>query len=145
MSDYSNTKLFGDFGYSPYDYTIRWKKKSGGILASTPGRALSLRYDDSIRETDDYQDKPKDIITMDIDYFSSSKTARTTNMLKRLAGVNMKNNKTGMPSEITAYDQYASDCGYNENICGDRYEVRHRLISETLGSLCISAGKFNNG
>ena len=145
LSEYSNTKLFGDFGYAPYDYTIRWKKNSGGISSSTPGRPLSLRYNDIINESEDYQDKPKDIITMDIDYFSSSETDRQTNIINRLRGVNMIDNSSGMPSEKTAYDQYAPECKYNQNTCINRYEVKHRLVNETLGTLCVSAGNFNNG
>lgn len=145
LSDYSNTKLFGDFGYAPYDYTIRWKKKDTGISSSTPGRPLSIRYSDSINQPEEYQDKPKDIITMDIDYFYSLKSDRSTNMMERLNGVYMINTANGMPSNITAYQQYASDCGYNTNICKDRYEVKHRLVSETLGTLCVSSGNFNNG
>lgn len=144
LSEYSNTKLFGDFGYAPYDYTIRWKKKTNGINSMTPGRPLSIRYNDVIKEPEEFQDKPKDIITMDIDYFSSNKANRKSNMLRRLQGIYMINNSNGMPSNKTAYEQYASDCSYNQSICFDRYEVKHRLINETLGTLCISSGDFNN-
>ena len=144
MSEYSNTKLFGDFGYAPYDYTIRWKKNSTGIASNTPGRPLSIKYKDAIHPPEDFQDPPKYIITMDIDYFSSSKTNRSKNMLKRLMGIPMLD-QYGYPSEITAFNQYASDCTYNSQICENRYEVKHRLVNETLGTLCVSAGLFNNG
>ena len=143
LSDYSNTKLFGDFGYAPYDYTIRWKKNGSGIASSTPGRPLSIRYNDVVKSPAEFQDKPKDIVTMDIDYFSSPKTKRTTNMLNRMMGVNMIDISNGMPSEQTVYSQYASDCTYNQKLCENRYEVQHRLINETLGTLCVTAGDFN--
>lgn len=144
LSDFSNTKLFGDFGDPIYDYTIRFQRPYGSRF-STPTRSLSLAGKDKIiHQLNDYQDKINRIPTMDINYFSSNKMNRFENLVSRLKGLRIVN-AANLPTKETLYEHYASDCMYNASLCENRFSVSHRLVNETNGRLCVDANRLNGG
>ncbi|GEM_PF-5178889 len=144
LSDLSNTKLFGKFGNPVYDYTIRYNREYGSAFTS-PTRPLGLKgKEEKPNSSNDYQDDPRYMATMDINYFSSSKEDRFENMMSRLKGMFIIDGDN-LPTEQSLLQHYANDCLYNKDICKKRFSVEHRLISETQGSLCIEATALNGG
>ena len=145
ISKYSNTRLFGDFGYPPYDYTIRMKKDAKSKFANTPSKPLTIKKESTINDSDNYQFDKKNIIKMDINYFSDKQENRTKNMLSILKNSYMKHDTTNMLSETTAFNYYVSECFSNESICENKLEVKHKEIQETFSNLCVESMEFNGG
>ena len=148
LNEKGNVKLYGSFGNAKYDYTVRYKRSSTSkSFLSYPTRPLTKKgRNTSVNSATEPLDDPRYFVPVYQKYFENTdENDRQNEILSLLKSYYKLSPVNNRPTDISLFDEYAGDCKNNTNLCKDRFTVSHRLIDETMGSLCIESNNLNSG